>query len=272
MAEELKELAEELDDQDDESLEEPSIRHTEEEWDEIEANDDYLIQSGDIAAEISYFQSGKPYLSINAVMRLANHMNLDIDEIQVEETKRNTYRIMAKAVSPRGKRRWGFHEEQINLKDHSFSKAGNKAQRNAFRNFIYGHKNADAAIKAFLESNSNGQQAQQTRQPAQQQAQQAPPPQQETALPVSEAAPQPTEIDIARAKVNDAVKELLPDFETKHQIVAQMFWERVKVRYGRTESKYFTKDDWNDLYEQIHMDPLPDWLTTPVSSETQAAA
>ena len=269
MAEELQELAEELDDQDNRSLEEPSIRHTEEEWDEIEANDDYLIQSGDIAAEISYFQSGKPYLSINAVMRLANHMNLDIDEVQVEETKRNTYRIMAKAVSPRGKRRWGFHEEQINLKDHSFSKAGNKAQRNAFRNFIYGHKNADAAIKAFLEANTNttqpAQQAQQT-----QPAQQAPPPTQQT--PPAQQETQPTEIDVARAQVNEAVKELLPDFETKHQIVAQMFWERVKVRYGRTESKYFTKDDWNDLYEQIHMDPIPDWLTTPVSSETQAAA
>ena len=265
MSEQIEELAEELEETPG-TIKEPTIQHSDEEWDEIEANDSYLIESGDIATEISFFQSGKPYLSINAVMRLANHMNLDIDEVREEETERNTYKIMARAVSPRGKRRWGFHEEQINVKDHSYSKAGNKAQRNAFRNFIYGHKNADAAVKAFLEANTNTTQQKQQAQPAQQappSTQQAPPAQQET---------QPTEIDVARAQVNEAVKELLPDFETKHQIVAQMFWERVKVRYGRTESKYFTKDDWNDLYEQIHMDPLPDWLTTPVASETQAAA
>ena len=181
MAETVEELAEELDNEETPgTLDEPKVRHTQEEWDEIEANDDYLIEAGDISTEISFFQSGKPYLSINAVMRLANNMNLNIDICDVEETKQGTYRAKALAISPRGLKRWGFHEEKMNVAQHSYSKAGNKAQRNAARNFVYGHKNAEAAIKHFLESQGNSNQQQnktnyQQPRPQQQQQTQAQP-------------------------------------------------------------------------------------------------
>ena len=269
---ELDQLAEELEDEDDGQLKEPTIRHTQEEWDEIEANDDYLIEAGDISTEISFFASGKPYLSINAVMRLANSMNLDIQSCDIEETDRKTYRGKALAISPRGLKRWGFHEEAVNPSQHSYSKTGNKAQRNAFRNFIYGHKNADAAIKHFLEANTSGDNQQSSNQsyqqpPTQQQQATQPPAQQQ-----EEQAQQPTELDIARSRAILAAKALMPDFETKYGITEIMFWERVKVRYGRTESKYFTKENWDDLHEQIHMDPIPDWLNTPVPSETEQEA
>lgn len=253
--EEIEEIEEEFNDNE----KEPLLRYTKEEWDQIESMDDFLIEAQDFTTEVEIFpRSNKAYLTKNGIMRLANNMNLDIDEIVEEQTDRKTYKVRARAVNPQGKHRYGAHEEPMN-QPHAYSKAYGKAQRNALRELIAGHKNADAAIKHFIQSNTSNQNYQQ-------------PPAQQQAPPQAEATTETDPTLEARAKTYEAIKALLPDFESKHQITEPMLWERVKVRYGRSESIYFTKEDWEDLEEQIHMDPIPDWLTTPVPSETQKAA
>ena len=123
-------------------------------YEELEAFDDYCIESDELAAEIEKIQ-GKPNMSLAGYAALANEEGIDVDQCTYElipET--NAVLCVVSGVNRHGKRRWASHYEPKS-NEHQWAKAFSKAQRNLFKIFLYGHWKVKEAFEKWEASQKN---------------------------------------------------------------------------------------------------------------------
>ena len=220
---------------------------------EQEKLDDALITDQDLTTEVAVLPStGEIYLTINGIMRLATELELTITEVVRNHTDKE-WDYEMRATDKEGNHRWGGVTEP---KSRKFSKsmAINKAQRNAFNNFIRKHPRVEAAIQSYT---ANG--------PAEKARGKANPPPKKQSTPKQ----QPTPLEQAKSTVIQTLKAKAAVLLEK-DITEALFWNKVKAHFGYEKSDQMTISDWNEIETGLKSDPMAKWIEE-TQPESQAA-
>lgn len=200
-------------------------KSTKEDWEHQEDFDDQQIEAQDLATKVALFpKTGKPYMTLGGIFALANELKIQIEEL-IDESTDNEYLFKAKAVNKDGSVRWGTASEK-KTDTFGYTKAVSKAQRNAFKAFLYGHPKVEEAINIF----------------------------QGKGKPKIDPQAQ-KEKDLAAAAIDNALPRL-----AQHKITKEILWERAKKQYKVASPEEMTPKNWTDLRNAVSGEEFEEWV------------